>query len=65
MSKKNKPVLIVTSVAEDYWGKYITSGHNTSGIDIHFLFTGFIWGYNKKAYIKDFEKIFKLKYRLY
>jgi hypothetical protein len=65
MSKKNKPVLIVTSIAINHNGIYIKSGYNTSGTPIHHLFSELVWNVNKKAYIKDFEKIFKLKYRLY
>jgi hypothetical protein len=65
MSKKNKPVLIVTSIKENSKGVskgvYIPSGHNTSGIAIHHLFPIYDWNDNKKAYVKDFEKKFKLK----
>jgi hypothetical protein len=64
MSKKNKPILIVNAVKENINGVYITSAHNTSGIALHHLKPELIWNENKKAYVKEFEKEFKLKYKL-
>lgn len=63
MSKKNKPVLIVTATKTNFNGEYITAGHNISGIKLHFLFPELIFNENKHAYVKDMEKKFKLKFK--
>ena len=62
MSRKSKPILIVTSVKSDASGaKYITEVHFTNGVPLH-LRTPY---FNSRAYVKDMETKFKLKYKLF
>ena len=64
MSRKSKPILIVTSVKSDASGaKYITSAHLTNGIALHHVCGDYIFG--RRAYVKDMETKYKLKYKLF